>query len=138
MAIEEKKLYTVQQAAVELRRTQASVRRLIRLEHIPTRSEGRRLYILGSDLLQLERVRPLGVTAATPVPERPSPPPPPDSKIDGRTRRLRVTAQIPPGPQPPPPDSRVQSGGRVSQPTRMDDQPRPDPDDPGAPKTRVR
>lgn len=51
MEIEGKRLYTVGEAAVLLSRTGESIRRLVRLGHLRGRSIGRRVYILGDDLL---------------------------------------------------------------------------------------
>jgi len=109
MAIEKTKIYTVRQAALELGKSEASVRRLLRQRQIPSRSEGRRLFILGSDLLRLGRVRP------KPTEATPPPPPIPDS----------------PPPAPPPPDSRSRIAGRprisptMSVPEEPDDDPIP-------------
>jgi len=51
MEIQEKRLYTVGQAAELLSRSPESVRRMIRKGYLPGRNIGRRLYVLGADLL---------------------------------------------------------------------------------------
>ena len=51
MEIEGNRLYTVKQVAEILTRSPESVRRLIRKGELPARNIGRRLYVLGSDLL---------------------------------------------------------------------------------------
>lgn len=51
MEIEPRRLYTVEQVAVILSRSKESVRRLVRAKQIKGRNIGRRVYVLGADLL---------------------------------------------------------------------------------------